>query len=308
MSELYDNIFMWIAGAWFFLILLLTFLSLFTWNRRYFTWAGKLFGFGIIVLIVGSILLALLENTEISDAPSAKTFNELSHDKQTALIKGKVAELRAQLSDQEMVDLLDQVETTLNKYIAESETMSGDHPQLTEYLMRFYWLDNEFYKITRWSQRNFINEWGDPTPNIYLSNKYEIKGDLTNNWGQNASCELRFMIDYQKSPIVSFFLYDYFGAKVTGSDSFPQYYAVQIIGDSDASEIRAFNLSDRITFSAEESKNIIKIFENNPIIRILIKNIGNEFDKSKYIFKDISTMGFDRSYKYYLVDVALLEE
>jgi hypothetical protein len=329
--DLINSIFSSVLFLSFFGIICLLFVSLCTWSSRRFKLSLKLFGIWIVsffayVLILGHVPTSEYSETQRGEkttnnekAPSKPSqsrrlspptkFKDLSYSEKSEVVKLEVAKKRAGLTDEQMLAELDQAEAELDQLLALSKAQTkktGDSSTLEHASLRFHWLNNEFYKLTQWKQKYYMNDWGDPSPDFYLSNKNKIKGYFKNFLGEPAACDLVFMIDGQNHLSISFILYEYSNNKVTSSNSFPTSYIIQIKGVADTIKLSGSNYSDRITFTPKESKSIIKILENNPNVKILVKEKYDGNVTRAYNFNNISTIGFKRSYRYYLEDLEKL--
>lgn len=122
-----------------------------------------------------------------------------------------------------------------------------------------------------WSIRHYVDDFGEPTKQGYISNTNSILGTFSNTATQNSDLKIDFLIT--NSSNISFQLYEYAGnnpVKAYSTDS----YTV-MIQDKDGKRFRlnAENYSDRLTFNSNSSQQVHNILLKGGTIKFKVIEI-----------------------------------
>jgi hypothetical protein len=144
-----------------------------------------------------------------------------------------------------------------------------------------------------WSVEHYVDEFGEPTKQGYISNTNDIQGTFSNTATQSSDLNVTFLIT--SSSKISFQLYEYAKnnpVKAYSSDS----YTV-MIQDKDGKryKLAAENYSDRLTFDSYSSKQVQSILLKGGSIKF--KVIENESPTTQYEFVILNADWYENAYK-----------
>lgn len=134
--------------------------------------------------------------------------------------------------------------------------------------------------------RNFVDDFGDPTDNPYITTSSRKNGTFSNSATTNSSLSWDILITDSS---VSFMLYEYKDLQVTGSSISPDKYAIKVKGsDGEVHKLYGENWSDRIVLN--RGKDFREILEKEGIVKIVISDISG-YTYSEYNLGSQMPMG-----------------
>lgn len=172
-------------------------------------------------------------------------------------------------------------------------------------IQEFQEFEKQHFETTQWKQTPYVDKWGTPQLEFYLTNKYNISGFFETPYSNDELCSLTIMIDCQKPkrPKVSFLIYEYDDYLIKDISDYGTSFKVYIKAGPHDYTIRGTHSGDRITFNKANSKTIIKLLSDYPSLRFIIEN-QSENDRTKYSFNLNDTTGFATDFEYYKEDIA----
>lgn len=139
--------------------------------------------------------------------------------------------------------------------------------------------------------RNFVDDFGDPTDNPYITTSSRKNGTFSNSATTNSSLSWDILITDSS---VSFMLYEYKDLQVTGSSISPDKYAIKVKGsDGEVHKLYGENWSDRIVLN--RGKDFREILEKEGIVKIVISNISG-YTYSEYNLGSLNANGYKALY------------
>ncbi len=144
-----------------------------------------------------------------------------------------------------------------------------------------------------WSVEHYVDEFGEPTKQGYISNTNFIQGTFSNTATQNSDLNVTFLIS--NSSKISFQLYEY--AKNNPVKAYSSESYTVMIQDKDGKryKLEAVNYSDRLTFDSYSSKQVHNILLKGGSIKF--KVIENETTTTQYEFSISNADWYENAYK-----------
>ena len=128
--------------------------------------------------------------------------------------------------------------------------------------------ETSLYKI-----KYFVDEFGDPTDEGYISQITPAEGTFSNSATRNSDMLWYFIIAPQET---AFIIYEYGWSLVSGASAYPTDYEISIkTADGTVYSYRAKNYSDRISINPNEEASFINLLCSNSSVRIVIKEISD---------------------------------
>jgi len=122
-----------------------------------------------------------------------------------------------------------------------------------------------------WSVRHYVDEFGEPTKQGYITNSSSIKGTFSNTATQDSRLNVDFLIS--NSSKISIQLYEYAGNNPVKAYSSESYRVLIQDKDGKRLKLRATNYSDRLSFDKTTSRKVHNIFMKGGTIKFKIVEI-----------------------------------
>ena len=122
-----------------------------------------------------------------------------------------------------------------------------------------------------WSVRHYVDEFGEPTKQGYITNTSSIKGTFSNTATQNSRLNVDFLIS--GSYKISIQLYKYAGNNPVKAYSSKSYRVLIQDKDGNRLKLRATNYSDRLSFDKTTSRKVHNIFMKGGTVKFKIVEI-----------------------------------
>jgi len=149
-----------------------------------------------------------------------------------------------------------------------------------------------------WTIMNFVDDFGDPTDEIYLKTKTDLSGVFSNSATTNSKLTARILIPYKK---VQLKMNEYGSLPVKGSISKIRYKIIAKMADGTTEDWgSAWNYSDRIIFNSKQSKKIIIALASGKAFKLsLQENTPSEFasNSASYVVVIPQSVGFSTMFK-----------
>jgi len=144
-----------------------------------------------------------------------------------------------------------------------------------------------------WRIRYFVDEFGEPTKQGYITNSSSIKGSFSNTATENSDLNVDFLIS--KSSDISIQLYEYAGNNPVKAYSIEMYHVYIQDKDGERFTLIATNRSDRLGFDESGSRQVHKILLKGGLIKFRIV----EFDTSttQYQFNIQNADYYENAYR-----------
>jgi hypothetical protein len=144
-----------------------------------------------------------------------------------------------------------------------------------------------------WSVGHYVDDFGEPTKQGYISNRNYIQGTFSNTATQNSDLNVTFLIT--NSNKISFQLYEYANNNPVKAYSSLSYTVM--IQDKDGKRYKLFaeNYSDRLTFDSYSSKKVHNILLKGGAIKFKVIEI--ETPTTQYDFSISNADWYDNAYK-----------
>jgi len=184
--------------------------------------------------------------------------------------------------NKEYVDLLKKIE---QEELIEKTRRDAEEKERT----RLANLDN----TGMWSVGHYVDEFGEPTKQGYISNPNYIQGTFCNTATQNSDLNVTFLIT--NSSKISFQLYEYARNNPVKAYSSKSYTVMIQDKDNKRYKLSAENYSDRLTFDSYSSKQVHNILLKGGMIKF--KVIENESTTTQYDFSISNADYYDNAYK-----------
>ena len=154
-------------------------------------------------------------------------------------------------------------------------------------------LEEEKKESNIWFSSHYVDEFGEPTPEGYISNVDYIKGFMSNTATTNSKLNVKFLITSEKD--FSIQLYEYAGTtpiKIYGR--YNESYNVLIKAGDTKIKMDGTNYADRISFDEKNSKKIHNLLLKHEKLSFLITEQKNR--SSKYTFTIDNTNDYIGTY------------
>jgi len=148
-----------------------------------------------------------------------------------------------------------------------------------------------------WSIFNYVDEWGEPTENRYITNTRPIRGTFSNIATQDSELDVRIVISNSSS--ISIVLYEYAGNNPIKTN-IPETYAVLFQDkDGDSPTLWGTNSSDKLEFGKTESREIHNALMKGGTVKFRIiqwEVRTNQASDSRYSFTIRNANGYENAY------------
>ena len=150
-----------------------------------------------------------------------------------------------------------------------------------------------------WKINYFVDEFGDPTSEGYITERTSIKGKFSNSATTNSNLRVNFLISEGN---ISLQLYEYAGNHPVSGKISSQSYRIQIKhngkvvkgGRKKNKDFRATNYSDRL--KVNYSDELMNLFSQGGEFKFRIIETG-DYANGSYSFKIDDVSGFSNAYK-----------
>lgn len=143
-----------------------------------------------------------------------------------------------------------------------------------------------------WEVAYYVDDFGEPTDEGYIRNTNWITGTFSNTATQNSRLNVRFLIT--NSSDISFKLYEYAGNNPVKAYSTERYRVLIQDNDGERYTFTATNYSDRIGFSAADSRTVHGIFMKSGTIKFSVTEI--ETPTTQYQFTIENADWYENAY------------
>lgn len=144
-----------------------------------------------------------------------------------------------------------------------------------------------------WGIGNYVDEFGEPTKDGYITNLNYIKGYFSNTATQNSDLNVQFLIS--NSSNVSIQLYEYASNNPVKAYSAESYYVSIQDKDSKRYSFTATNYSDRLRFNESDSRQVHRILMKGGLIKFRIQEV--ETSTTNYQFEIEDASYYDNAYR-----------
>lgn len=142
-----------------------------------------------------------------------------------------------------------------------------------------------------WQVSYYVDEFGEKTKDGLVRNRALIEGRFSNTATENSDLNVRLLIDGPKE--VDVVLYEYGGNNPVKAYS-PDSYLVMVQGnDGKRHELKAVNLSDRLSFGPKHSNLVYDVLKSGGNIKFRITDI--ETPTTRYAFEIKDAKYFDNA-------------
>ena len=144
-----------------------------------------------------------------------------------------------------------------------------------------------------WSVRHYVDEFGEPTKEGYITNTSTIKGQFSNTATQDSRLNVDFLIT--NSSKISIQLYEYAGNNPVKAYSADSYRVLIQDKDGKRYKLTATNYSDRLTFNKSSSRKVHGILMKGGMIKFKIVEIDTP--TTEYDFTISNADWYDNAYR-----------
>jgi len=144
-----------------------------------------------------------------------------------------------------------------------------------------------------WTIRYYVDDFGEPTKEGYVSNTNKIRGTFSNTATEDSELDVVFLIS--NSSNISLKLFEYAGDNPVKAYSLELYHVY--IQDKDGNRVllTATNRSDRLSFDQTESRQVHKILLKGGLIKFRIEEF--ETSTTQYSFNIQNADYYDNAYR-----------
>lgn len=148
--------------------------------------------------------------------------------------------------------------------------------------------ESSIYRI-----KYFVDDFGDPTDEGYISQTTPAEGTFSNAVARNNDMQWYFIIAPQQAAIV---IYEYGWARVTGIASYPTDYEISVkMDDGTVYTFSAKNYSDRIRLDSNDVADFLDLLFSNPSVKIVI-NKESDYSMASYNLGTVDCSGLAQLY------------
>ncbi len=122
-----------------------------------------------------------------------------------------------------------------------------------------------------WSVRHYVDDFGEPTKQGYITNTSSIKGTFSNTATQDSKLNVDFLIS--NSSDVAIQLYEYAGNNPVKAYSSDAYRVLIQDKNGNRLKLRAVNYSDRLSFDKTSSRKVHNVLMKGGTIKFKIIEI-----------------------------------
>lgn len=143
-----------------------------------------------------------------------------------------------------------------------------------------------------WSVRHYVDEFGEPTKQGYISNTSSINGTFSNTATQNSALNVDFLIS--NSSKISIQLYEYAGNNPVKAYSSESYRVLIQDKDGNRLKLTATNYSDRLSFDKTASRQVHNVLMKGGTIKFKIYEIDTP--TTEYDFTILKADWYENAY------------
>lgn len=144
-----------------------------------------------------------------------------------------------------------------------------------------------------WVVQHYVDNFGEPTNEKYITTKDIIKGTFSNSATQDSSLSVYFLIS--SSSNVNIMLYEYSGNNPVKAYSKTMYRVNLQDSFGNRYTLRAANYNDRLNFNSDDSMKIHKAFLAGGIVKFRIAE--EEYRTTNYSFDVVNTEWYENAYR-----------
>jgi hypothetical protein len=144
-----------------------------------------------------------------------------------------------------------------------------------------------------WSVNFYVDDFGEPTKQGYITNTSDIRGTFSNTATQDSKLNVRFLIS--KSNDISIKLFEYAGNNPVKGYSDNKYRVVMQDKNGKRYKLNATNYSDRLSFGSSDSTLIHKALLKGGSIKFRITETRTP--TTQYSFKIGNTEWYNNAYR-----------
>lgn len=144
-----------------------------------------------------------------------------------------------------------------------------------------------------WTVGHYVDEFGEPTKQGYITNSSSIKGAFSNTATQDSKLNVNFLIS--DSTNISIQLYEYAGNNPVKAHSSEPYRVLIQDKDGKRLKLRAVNYSDRLTFDKTASREVHDVLMKGGTIKFKIVEI--ETPTTQYDFTIYKSDWYGNAYR-----------
>lgn len=142
-----------------------------------------------------------------------------------------------------------------------------------------------------WSIGNFVDGFGEPTKNRFITNTIRIRGTFSNTATEDSKLDIRFLIS--NSSEISMQLYEYAGNNPVKTMSIEIYFVDVQDNDINKLELYAENTFDRLIFNKESSRKLHNALMKGGTLKFWLIN-GS---RSQYQFTIMNADWYENAYR-----------
>ena len=139
----------------------------------------------------------------------------------------------------------------------------------------------------------YVDEFGEPTKDGYISNSSYIQGLFSNTATQDSDLNVKFLISDKND--ISIQLYEYAGNNPVKAYSATSYLVLIQDSNGERLKLRATNYGDRLAFNKSESIKVHKALMNGGEIQFRITEV--ETPTTQYGFSIANANYYDNAYR-----------
>ncbi|MBU2884175.1 hypothetical protein KO507_00195 [Gilvimarinus agarilyticus] len=144
-----------------------------------------------------------------------------------------------------------------------------------------------------WRTTYYVDDFGEPTKEGYITNKSTLKGTFSNTATQNSDLNIRFLIS--NSTDISFKLFEYAGNNPVKAYSSDSYRVLVQDKDGKRYKLTATNYSDRLSFNKTMSRTVHNILLKGGTVKFKIVEIDTP--TTEYEFTIQKADYYDNTYR-----------
>ncbi len=149
-------------------------------------------------------------------------------------------------------------------------------------------------KTGMWTIRYYVDEFGEPTKEGYISNKYLIRGTFSNTATQDSELDVRFLIT--NSSDISIKLFEYAGNNPVKAYSYDSYTVLVQDKDGKRLKLSAVNYSsDRLSFDKTASRQVHNALMKGGTLKFRITE--NDTPTTQYQFTIQKADWYENAYR-----------
>ncbi len=144
-----------------------------------------------------------------------------------------------------------------------------------------------------WSVRYYVDDFGEPTKQGYITNTILIRGTFSNTATQDSELDVKFLIT--NSSNISIRLYEYAGNNPVKAYSSTAYTALVQDKDGNRMELIAVNYSERLSFGKTDSRKIHNVLMKGSALKFRITEIDTP--TTQYQFSIQNADWYENAYR-----------